>query len=80
MSTPASAVMPALDTHRLRRILLAAGAVFAVLFLGGVVPRLVLRHRLQTDADAVRTRLPMVSTTNPRRTMSCREFESDIRL
>jgi len=67
MSAPAPAVMPALDTHRLRRILLAAGAVFAVLFLAGVVPRLVLRHRLRTDADAVRTRLPMVSTTNPRR-------------
>ena len=33
----------------------------------GVVPRLVLRHRLRTDADAVRTRLPMVSTANPRR-------------
>ncbi len=67
MIAPAPAVMPALDTHRLRRILLAAGAVFAVLFLVGVVPRLVLRHRLRTDADAVRTRLPMVSTTNPRR-------------
>ena len=67
MIAPAPAVMPALDTHRLRRILLAAGAVFAALFLAGVVPRLVLRHRLRTDADAVRTRLPMVSTTNPRR-------------
>ena len=67
MSAPEPAVMPALDTHRLRRILLAAGAVFAALFLAGVVPRLVLRHRLRTDADAVRTRLPMVSTTNPRR-------------
>ena len=67
MIAPAPAVMPALDTHRLRRILLAAGAVFAVLFVVGVVPRLVLRHRLRTDADAVRTRLPMVSTTNPRR-------------
>src|SRR5438876_747842 len=67
MIAPAPAVMPALDTHRLRRILLAAGAVFAVLFLVGVVPRLMLRHRLRTDADAVRTRLPMVSTTNPRR-------------
>src|SRR5207249_138038 len=65
MSAPEPAVMPALDTHRLRRILLAAGAVFAALFLVGVVPRLVLRHRLRTDADAVRTRLPMVSTTNP---------------
>jgi len=67
MSAPEPAVMPALDTHRLRRILLAAGAVFAVLFVVGVVPRLVLRHRLRTDAEAVRTRLPMVSTTNPRR-------------
>ena len=67
MSAPEPAVMPALDTHRLRRILLAAGAVFAALFVVGVVPRLMLRHRLRTDADAVRTRLPMVSTTNPRR-------------
>jgi len=59
--------MPALDTHRLRRILLAAGAVFAVLFVVGVVPRLVLHHRLETAADAVRTGLPVVSTANPRR-------------
>src|SRR5207244_13411842 len=42
------------------------GAVFAVLFVAGVVPRLVLRHRLHTDADAVRTGLPVVSTANPR--------------
>jgi RND family efflux transporter MFP subunit len=67
MSTPEPAVMPALDRHRLRRILLAAGAVFAALFVVGVVPRLLLRHRLQTDAEAVRTRLPLVSTANPRR-------------
>src|SRR6266403_6260873 len=67
MSAPEHTVMPTLDTHRLRRILLAAGAVFAVLFVAGVVPRLVLRHRLHTDADAVRTGLPVVSTANPRR-------------
>ena len=67
MNAPEPAVMPALDTHRLRRILLAAGAVFAALFVAGVVPRLVLRHRLHTDADAVRTGLPVVSTANPRR-------------
>ena len=67
MSVHEPAVMPALDTHRLRRILLAIGAVFAVLFVVGVLPRLMLRHRLGTDADAVRTRLPTVSTANPRR-------------
>ena len=67
MSASGPAVMPALDTHRLRRILLAAGAVFAVLFVVGVVPRLVLHHRLETAADAVRTGLPVVSTANPRR-------------
>jgi len=67
MSAPEHTVMPTLDTHRLRRILLAAAAVFAVLFVAGVVPRLVLRHRLQTAADAVRTGFPVVSTANPRR-------------
>jgi RND family efflux transporter MFP subunit len=67
MSAPEPAVMPAFDTHRLRRILLAVGVVFAALFVVGVVPRLVLRHRLQTDADTVGTRLPMVSTANPHR-------------
>src|SRR5205823_810228 len=41
-------------------------ATFAVLFIVGVVPRLVLRHRLRTDADTARTRLPLVSTANPR--------------
>src|SRR2546429_1669274 len=74
MSASDPAVMPAHDTHRLRRILLAAGAVFAVLFLVGVVPRLVLRHRLRTDADAERTRLPMVATTNPRRSPAVLEI------
>src|SRR6185295_653568 len=43
------------------------GAVFAALFVLGVVPRLVLRHRLGRAADAVHTGLPLVSTANPRR-------------
>ncbi len=70
MSAPAPAVMPAPDVspvRRVRRILLAAGAVLAALFVVGVVPRLVLRHRLRTNADTVRTQLPLVATTNPRR-------------
>jgi len=67
MSVSEPAEMPAVDTHRLRRILFAAGAVFAGLFVIGVVPRLVLRHRLQTAADDVRTGLPLISTAKPRR-------------
>jgi len=70
MSVPEPAIAPAADlvpVRRIRRVLLAAGAVLAVLFVVGVVPRLVLRHQLHTDADAVRTGLPMVSTANPRR-------------
>jgi len=67
MSTSRPGAMPAPDTHRLRRILLSAGAVFAALFVVGILPRLVLRHRLRTDADAVGARLPPVSTANPRR-------------
>ena len=66
MSAIEPAVMPAPAPHPLRRILLATGAVFAVLFVAGVVPRFVLRHRLLTDAAAVRTGLPVVSTANPR--------------
>jgi RND family efflux transporter MFP subunit len=70
MSAPIRAVMPASDpipVHRIRRILLTVGAVFAAAFVVGVVPRLVLRHRLRAGADAVRARLPMVSTVSPRR-------------
>ena len=70
MSTRERVIMPASDAvpgSRLRRILLAAGAVFAVLFVVGVVPRLVLRHRLRAGADAVQNRLPLVSTVSPRR-------------
>ncbi|TMA79686.1 MAG: efflux RND transporter periplasmic adaptor subunit [Deltaproteobacteria bacterium] len=67
--SPAAAptALPVVGGHRLRRIALAVGAVFAVLFVVGVVPRLLLRQRLRTDADAVRTRPPIVTTVNPRR-------------
>jgi RND family efflux transporter MFP subunit len=57
----------ALHASRVRRVLLATGGVFIALFIVGVVPRLSLRSRLLTGATAVRTRLPMVSTANPRR-------------
>ena len=70
MTAAESTAVPAPDTVRVRRvrgILLAAGAVFAVLFVVGVVPRLVLRHRLRSAAAVVRTGLPMASTANPRR-------------
>jgi RND family efflux transporter MFP subunit len=56
----------AIPVRRLRRYLVAAAAVFAALFAVGVVPRLVLRHRLLTGAEDQRTRLPLVSTTTPR--------------
>jgi len=70
MSLPQPAVVIApnvVPVRRIRRILVAAATVFAVLFLVGVVPRLVLRHRLRTSADAVQNRAPMVSTVSPRR-------------
>src|SRR6184192_1233187 len=58
MSLPQPAVVIApnvVPVRRIRRILV------------GVVPRLVLRHRLRTSADAVQNRAPMVSTVSPRR-------------
>ena len=70
MSVPRLAVMPAPDVapvHRLRRVLVAAGAVFAILFLVGVIPRLVLHRRLRAGADATQNRLPTVSTVSPHR-------------
>src|SRR5205823_14290136 len=70
MSLPQPAVVIApnvVPVRRIRRILVAAAAVFAVLFLVGVVPRVRLRHRLRGGADAVQNRPPMVSTVSPRR-------------
>src|SRR5262249_31943998 len=57
----------AVAVGRSRPILLAAGAVFAVLFLVGVVPRLMLRYRLRAEATALQQRPPVVSTVSPRR-------------
>ena len=65
--TPEPAVVPALSTRRLRRSVFTAGALFVILFALGVIPRLILRQRLRTDANAVRTRLPLVSTASPQR-------------
>jgi RND family efflux transporter MFP subunit len=48
-------------------VLLAVAGVFAALFVVGALPRLVVRHRLRADADAVANRLPIVSTVNPQR-------------
>jgi len=68
LSQPAVVIAPSVvPVRRIRGILVAAAAVFAVLFLVGVVPRLVLRHRLRVGADAVQNRAPMVSTVSPRR-------------
>ncbi len=70
MNASAPPVIPVGDAtpmRRLRRVLLAAGVVFGLLFIVGGVPRLVLRYRLGTEAGAVRDRLPVVSTTHPRR-------------
>ena len=67
MSMPQPTVLPALNTNRLRRIAFAVGAVFVILFAFGVIPRLILRQRLQTAANAVHTRLPLVSTASPYR-------------
>ena len=52
---------------RSRRVVLAVAALFGALFLIGIVPRLLLRHGLGSEADAVRDRLPVVSTASPRR-------------
>jgi len=70
MNAPVRLVMPAsnaIPVLRIRRVLLAVGAVLGVLFVAGVVPRLVLRHRLRAAAEAVHDRVPMVSTVSPRR-------------
>src|SRR5262245_38022124 len=52
---------------RIRRVVVAVGIVFALLFLVGIVPRLVQRYRLRSAATAVENRLPLVTTVSPRR-------------
>jgi RND family efflux transporter MFP subunit len=56
-----------LTATRPRRIALVVAGVLAVLFLVGLLPRLHLDRSLQSEADAARAQLPMVSTANPRR-------------
>src|SRR5262245_49158738 len=51
---------------RQRRVLVIAG-VLAILFLAGLLPRIVLWRRLDQQAQMVRETLPQVSTTQPQR-------------
>jgi len=70
VSVPEPGVVPAPETipvHRVRRVLLTAAAFFAILFLVGVVPRLMLRYRLRNAATAVQEQPPLVSTVRPQR-------------
>jgi RND family efflux transporter MFP subunit len=76
MSRPEPAVVPTpeprqppetIPVDRLRRILLAVAAFFGVLFLIGVVPRLLLSYRLRTAATAVQQQAPVVTTVSPQR-------------
>jgi len=70
MSLPERAVVPPPETipdHRVRRVLLAAAAFFGVLFLVGVVPRLLLSYRLRSESTAVQQQPPVVSTISPQR-------------
>src|SRR5882724_4850178 len=65
--TPSSHVQDAAAANRLRRAAIAVASVFAVLFAIGLVPRLVLHHRLAADAAAAHDQLPIVATVSPRR-------------
>ena len=56
-----------LPLSRRRRVALVIAAILGVLFAVGIVPRLLLSHRLAADADAVRNLVPIVTTTNPHR-------------
>jgi RND family efflux transporter MFP subunit len=76
MSRPEPAVVPTpepakppetIPVHRLRRILIAVAAFFGVLFLVGIVPRLLLSYRLRAAATAVQQQPPVVTTVSPQR-------------
>jgi RND family efflux transporter MFP subunit len=65
-SGPELDVAPA-SSSTVRRILLVGGLVLLVVFAVGFVPRLLRNATLRRDAEAARTRLPMVSTATPHR-------------
>ena len=73
MNAPESIAVPSVDSRRVRRVLIACGAIFVVLFVAGVVPRILQHQRLQLEAEAARTRLPMVTTVHPQRAPEIRE-------
>lgn len=53
------------EQRRIVRVLVLAGVVLLGLYVVGLVPRLLLQHRLDAEADAVRARVPLVSTAQP---------------
>ena len=55
------------SSQRVRRAVRALAIVFAILAVVGLVPRLMLHHRLGADAERAREQLPIVGTVSPRR-------------
>jgi RND family efflux transporter MFP subunit len=57
----------ALQTPRVMRFLIIAAIVLGVIYVAALIPRLIIQHRLAAEADAARDRMPLVSTTQPKR-------------
>jgi RND family efflux transporter MFP subunit len=57
--------VPAPESQRVVRVLFLAGVVLLGLYLVGLVPRLLLQRRLDEEAAATKSRLPMVATVQP---------------
>lgn len=58
---------PAVASRPWRRLLLAAGGGLVVLYVAGLLPRLLASHHLNEQAQAVLQSLPVVGTTQPER-------------
>jgi len=58
-TTPATVLTP-----RVRRALLIAGALFAALFVAGVVPRIRLHRDLSARSEATRNSVPICPSTS----------------
>lgn len=52
---------------RNRRAAMVVAALFAALFAMGLVPHLMLRHSLASEAETAKQRIPVVGTVQPRR-------------
>lgn len=57
----------AVATPRLTRMLLIAAGVVVVIYVAALIPRLMVQRRLDAEAQAMRDRAPLVSTTTPQR-------------